>query len=274
MTQDVSPDFSDALGKNSQGQILDLKKRARRRLVGAVALVLLMLALLPMVLDDKRTKPAPQEIAISIPSQDDAGFSSKVIPAAPASVNKIPLPEASEMTLQQPPSKTENTPPVEKSALPTIDKTPNPSAKSKPDEVSSLSNMPAQKNESVAVPNPSATNVASKRKADPEQTSNPRQKSAPLKTVEDKSQLAKDSPAASGKSYSVQVGVFSDAAKVEEIQKKLQAHDVTSTSTEKIMTDKGEKIRLRAGTFSDRQDAEHLLTKVREAGFSGMVVSK
>ena len=47
-------------------QELALKKRARRRLVGAVALVLLMVIVLPMILKD-RAALAPQE-AIKITS--------------------------------------------------------------------------------------------------------------------------------------------------------------------------------------------------------------
>ena len=51
-------------------QELQFKKRARRRLVGAVALVIVIITLLPMILHDRATKPLRQEIAISIPSQD------------------------------------------------------------------------------------------------------------------------------------------------------------------------------------------------------------
>jgi DedD protein len=45
---------------------LQLKKRARRRLVGAVALVLLVIVFLPMLLDNE-PKPLNQDIAITIP---------------------------------------------------------------------------------------------------------------------------------------------------------------------------------------------------------------
>src|SRR4051812_11475092 len=65
-------------------QEIQFKKRARRRLVGAVALVLLMVAILPMVLDDRTNKAPPQEIAISIPSQEGSEFTSKIVPVAPA----------------------------------------------------------------------------------------------------------------------------------------------------------------------------------------------
>src|SRR6476659_5812069 len=69
-------------------QEIQFKKRARRRLVGAVALVLLMITVLPMVLDDRAGKTPQQEIAITIPSQDGAEFTSKIVPVAP----ETPLP--------------------------------------------------------------------------------------------------------------------------------------------------------------------------------------
>ncbi|MEO8007411.1 MAG: SPOR domain-containing protein [Betaproteobacteria bacterium] len=45
---------------------LQLKKRARRRLVGAVALILLIVVFLPMILDSE-PKPLNQDITITIP---------------------------------------------------------------------------------------------------------------------------------------------------------------------------------------------------------------
>lgn len=72
-------------------QEIQFKKRARRRLVGAIALVLLMITILPMVLDDRAAKTQQQEIAITIPSQDGTDFTSKVVPVVPVK----PLPESS-----------------------------------------------------------------------------------------------------------------------------------------------------------------------------------
>lgn len=48
---------------------IQLRKRARRRLVGAIVLVVLSVVFLPMILDDE-PKPEQQEIDILIPSED------------------------------------------------------------------------------------------------------------------------------------------------------------------------------------------------------------
>jgi DedD protein len=54
------------MAKAISDEELQLKKRARRRLVGAIALVLLIVVFLPMVLDNE-PKPLNQDVAITIP---------------------------------------------------------------------------------------------------------------------------------------------------------------------------------------------------------------
>jgi DedD protein len=58
---------------------LRLKKRARRRLIGAIALVTLMVVMLPMLLNGE-PKPVSQDIVIQIPAQNGGSFASRVIP--------------------------------------------------------------------------------------------------------------------------------------------------------------------------------------------------
>ncbi|HWQ37384.1 MAG TPA: SPOR domain-containing protein [Burkholderiales bacterium] len=58
---------------------LQLKKRARRRLVGAIALVLIVVVFLPMFLDSE-PKPLSQDVAINIP------------PIPPANPGAMPTP--------------------------------------------------------------------------------------------------------------------------------------------------------------------------------------
>jgi len=68
-------------------QVLQLKKRARRRLIGAIVLVCVVAVVLPMVLDSE-PKRTSQEISIQIPSPDSKGFVSKVVPLTPAKGEK------------------------------------------------------------------------------------------------------------------------------------------------------------------------------------------
>ena len=84
---------------------LQLKKRARRRLIGAIVLVAAVAAILPMVLDTD-PKPTSQEINIQIPSPDaKGGFTSKVVPLpAPQGKSAVtPKPEATAQPAAQAP---------------------------------------------------------------------------------------------------------------------------------------------------------------------------
>jgi DedD protein len=71
-----------------------LRRRGRRRLVGAIALVLLAVIVLPMVFDSEPRQGAPA-VSVRIPSEDDAGFSPKATPkpaATPATPKAVPSP--------------------------------------------------------------------------------------------------------------------------------------------------------------------------------------
>jgi len=58
-----------------------LKRRGRRRLVGAIALVLAAVIVLPMVFDSDPRGTAP--VSVRIPGEDDSSFTPKVTPKAP-----------------------------------------------------------------------------------------------------------------------------------------------------------------------------------------------
>ncbi len=59
-----------------------LKRRGRRRLVGAVALVLLAVVVLPMVFDSEPRRSAPA-VSVRVPGEDESPFTPKVIPKSP-----------------------------------------------------------------------------------------------------------------------------------------------------------------------------------------------
>jgi DedD protein len=70
------------MARSISDEELQLRKRARRRLIGAIVLVTAVVVALPMVLDTD-PKPINQDIAIRIPSPDSGPFTSKVVPVAP-----------------------------------------------------------------------------------------------------------------------------------------------------------------------------------------------
>ena len=70
-----------------------LKRRGRRRLVGAIALVLAAVIVLPMVFDSEPRGTAPP-VSVRIPSEDESGFTPKVTPKGPPSKEVKPVEKA------------------------------------------------------------------------------------------------------------------------------------------------------------------------------------
>jgi DedD protein len=65
-----------------------LKRRGRRRLVGAVALVLLAVIVLPMVFDPEPRRPAPP-VSVRIPGEDESAFTPKLAAKPPVAEKKV-----------------------------------------------------------------------------------------------------------------------------------------------------------------------------------------
>lgn len=206
-------------------QEIQLRKRARRRLIGAIALVLLMITVLPMVLDERETQSPQPEIAVSIPSQDGGDFASKIVPVAPS-------PEAA------PPSDMRLAAPLEKSQPVAV-----------PEKVQPPQAVPA-KPEKVDTAAPTEAAAA------------PAEKPA-----------AAEKPAVGSGGFAVQIGVYSDAANIQQLEDKLAAKGFKSY-TEKLDTPKGAKIRLRAGPFATRVEAEKARDALKVAGMAGIVVAE
>ncbi len=83
------------MARSVSDEELQLKKRARRRLIGAIVLVSTVAVVLPMVLDSEPT-PVSQDINIRIPSPDSGAFTSKIAPLPESKpVAKAPAPPES-----------------------------------------------------------------------------------------------------------------------------------------------------------------------------------
>jgi DedD protein len=72
-----------------QQDIETLKRRGRRRLVGAVALVLAAVIVLPMVFDPEPRRAAPP-VSVRIPGEDESPFKPKPVPKPAANSSEAP----------------------------------------------------------------------------------------------------------------------------------------------------------------------------------------
>jgi DedD protein len=113
---------------------LQLKKRARRRLVGAVALVLLIVVFLPMILDSE-PKPLNQDIAITIPpvpKPESAPQLPTPVPAPAAPPHVAGMPQAAPAVSSESAPVTEAKPEPPKSEAPAPETKPEPRLVAKP----------------------------------------------------------------------------------------------------------------------------------------------
>jgi DedD protein len=233
------------MGKETAGeQELNLKKRARRRLVGAIALVLLMISTLPFLLKDRTETTTSEEVTINLPS-DKSTTENK-----PASEQK-PKPASdfdSSVVPNSPPSN-----PPETTAEPAAEQTPEIATKA-PETT-------------PEVADPEAAPIRETRK---EKSKEPKEEAA---KPEQAAKETDPTQTAEGHKFYVQVGVFSEMANVKKLQSKLTDLGYES-QTEKVKTPNGEKIRLRTHTFDGRNDAAIALENIKDAGLTGMVVSQ
>ncbi len=252
---------------------LQLKKRARRRLIGAIALVTVVAVFLPMVLDHE-PKSVSQDISIQIPSQNAGTFTSKIVPVVPGGDPKAAsAPDTPAAPVTPEPAKTAApaaresvTPPKESApaapkAAPVAAKTAvaDPKAKAKPDSEAA----PAKEQATEAKAKPKAKAAAA---ADPEAA--PAKEAAPKPKAKTAKAESKDSG-----SFVVQVAALTDADKAKQMREQIAGAGVKAY-TEVVPTAKGSVTRVRAGPFASREAAEKARDRLKELGLTGNVVPK
>ena len=247
--------------------VLPEKKRARRRLVGAIALVLAAIIGLPMILDSE-PKPLSSDIAIQIPSKDTPAPSVAPLPAPkPSAAEKAA--ESAANTLSQneeviePASTAAATPtaPV-KPPVTTPSATPSPTATattSTPHDAAKKPHVDAAK---IDTADAKTTQTAAAKKADD---------AARARAILEGKSLADASAAKSTGKVSLQVAALATQEKVNELQKKLQGAGLKSY-TQKVATDSGDRIRVRVGPFANDAEAEKARAKLSKLGLTGKLV--
>ncbi len=262
---------------------LQLKKRARRRLVGAVAFAGLAAVVLPMVMDEE-PKPQVQNVQIRIPGQDQLPF--KPATAIPPSLGNA---TGGEKSLALPPGGAAstvdapivrmdpNTPPVGKpgdlehgaAALKASEKPPEAKKASPPVQTAAkpgvrTASKPTEKTPPPKTNKPADRSVAADRRSLDEQ----RRAKAIL--------TGKPVDAAASKQraqHFIQIGTFSEAENAKQVQGKIGGAGV-GTYTEVVSSPDGSKTRVRAGPFPNREAADKALERLKQIGVTGAVVGK
>jgi DedD protein len=231
--------------RHSEEELLQLQKRARRRLVGAVVLVLSAVVVLWNLLDATPPRKLIGDKVVVSCAPGVAVVSDTPVPTLPASspasaVEKetVSVDAATDLAFDASIVSSQE-------ALP---------AEQKP-EHKKAEDLKPQAIESA----PSSV------KKDPRRI---------LEGLDQEPELSiAKSPDKSVIKYRVQVAAYSDAAKAQQVVNKLKAAGVR-VSSEKVITQKGEVTRIRVGPYASRTDAEAALKKMQAQGVNGMLVTK
>lgn len=218
--------------------MLPEKKRARRRLVGATALVLAAIIGLPMIFDSE-PKPLSDDIEIQIPSRDK--IEAPALRPMPLPPEPAPVAPKSDAALERP------------AVLPA------PNAKAAPDTAAKAPATVAKKPALAKAPPPkihSAAHAAGK----------PAEKS-----VVKLSNKPVDKSADAGKGrFIVQVAAVSSHVKADDLQNRLKNAGIKSYS-QKVSTKDGDRYRIRIGPFGSREVADRMRGRLALLGLSGTV---
>lgn len=220
----------------SDAEHLEIKKRARRRLVGAIALALLAAIVLPVMMEQE-PRPTTADIQITIPDRNAGVEPSRPAAASPDGTSfpsVIPGPEE-----QMPAAASEpQLPPAE--VVPPAAATPAPDAE------------PPSK---TARPEPGKAEAA-------------RAESAAAEAARARAILeGKEVPR--GDSFVLQIGAFSDADKAERLAAELKKQGFAAY-TEPA----GKVVRVRVGPVAGRSAADKAAVQLKALGFSTVITAR
>lgn len=243
------PDFL-VMAKSISEEELQLRKRARRRLIGAIAVVTIVAVFLPMVLDHE-PKPVSQDISIRIPAPDSGIFTSKIAPALPGA------PDA-------------RSAPATKAALPQSVQSESPkTATATPAATQAAASPPAYDTEAAAPKKPAPVQPKPQVKS----VQSPSAATTPVPAAVEQPKAAQPADAKSAGEFVVQVAALNDGAKAKQIQEQISAAGVKSY-TEVVPTAKGNVTRVRAGPFASRSEADMARDKLKALGLNGNLIAK
>lgn len=236
----------------------ELQKRARRRLVGAIALALLAIIVLPMVMDQE-PRPGNQDIQIRIPSLD-AAVSSRITPLDAAPVTTLP-------------SSNNTTRPA----------TPQPAEKSAAEKAATAQAEPAATDKQQSEARARAQSAEHKQADHKQAEKKLAEQQAAEKLAAEKAaserkaqETARAAAILNDEQWVIQLGAYQSQANVNSLQAKIKELGYP-VYTEKVDTPQGTRIRVRCGPFATQEAAEQAhqrLKKIAAGGPSGGTLTK
>ena len=220
----------------SDSDNVELKKRSRRRLVGAAALAMFAAIVLPMVMDQEPAATS-QDIQITIPDRDANSVLSRPIAG------------------QEPASETQLAP------------APEEQAPSEPGRAAAAE--AGAETQAAAVTRSGPSDLKSPTPASKDSTIKPPAKTDDAERVKAILEGRKPPLAAPAEGFVIQIGAFSESGKATSVVAELKKRGLPAYTEQA-----GAMTRVRIGPFASRDEADATLQRVRTGGFSGAVMGR
>jgi DedD protein len=233
------------MARNVSDEELQLKKRARRRLLGAIVLVTAVAVVLPMVLDSE-PKPVNQNINIQIPSPDAGVLSSPPTPLKPAD----PATATQKAEIK-----------------------PAAQAEARPEASAAKAELKPEAKPEVPVEPKAAAKAEPQAETKPVENADSRTQAAKAETAAKPKDSTKEKPKAASGGYVIQVAALADTAKARELQAKIAGGGMKAY-TEVVQTSKGPVTRVRVGPYTSREAAEKGRQQLQRLQLDGKVIPR
>ena len=247
------------------------KTRARRRLIGAIALALAAIVFVPMLFDRAPVVPV-DDIGLQIPDRNTPFEGRRGVP----DTSRGPLKPSSDLPIAGTPlpsAPAGDPAPAEPAVVaPKPDTSPGVAAEKAPDKAAEKS--PEKPPEKPVAKSAEAKPADKARPADKSPAAPPADDPRALAALEGKTALppaSTSTTAPAERTYAVQVAAFSAADKARGVRDQLVAGGLRAY-TESVSTAQGLRTRVRLGPFPSREAADRARQKLRTLKLDGSVV--
>lgn len=244
---------------------LRFRRRARRRLIGAIVLVVAVVALVPWLLPEHKAQPNATNVAIRMPGQDASGYASKVVPLAPTATAVAPVSPTSSAPAD--PGSVASRP----ESTATQSEIPGAAAPAVP--VAGEKALAAAPHPASDAPRSEHQNGPSKPAQQQPKPTSEKRKVAEHAATKDEEVSSKTASAKKNGPFYVQLGVFANHENAVQLEQKATAGGV-HVRAEVLETSTGNKTRVRAGPFGSRDEAVKALNRLKAASISGVIVAR
>jgi DedD protein len=251
--------MADRIAESGELAVDDHRRRARRRLVGAIVLALAAAIIVPMLLESE-PRPLGDDVAVQIPARDEGRFVNRLTGGASESKSAKPAagrsqPEAAAVPQASPPPAT----PAPSPGAPTSAPPGSPAIAPTPAPAAAPATAPAQP---ATTSPPADPRAAGEPKGVTESAAAPAREPSPAPPAA--------APATGG--FAVQLAAFTDDKGANALANKLKRANYAAY-VEPVNTSRGTLWRVRVGGYATRDEANAARAKLKDEGYSGIVTA-